>query len=222
MTHHPLNCRCGECPSLGAVAGGCPDSPSRPYLFPLPGGYFTSLYGSRISPRTKLPSFHHGADMGKHGQMGAEIVAPEDGEVIRRNDNINLGQGRSINVRHPGGWVTKYFHLLTSPFKVGDKVKRGEVIAYMGSTGSSTAPHLHQELWNPCGKRVDPLMALSGSFKKKVVKKVGGKTVVSFPFIVKGEYGSSGILPRVGGMNVTPILLFGAAGAAFWAWRNLR
>lgn len=211
---HPLNCRCGECAqsqaTLGAVGDDCPDFPSRPYLFPLPGGYFTSMYGPRISPKTGKRSFHHGVDMGKFGREGAPIVAPEDGEVIRRNDNVSFAQGRSINVRHPGGWVTKYFHLLTSPFKVGDKVKRGETIAFMGNTGSSTAPHLHWELWSPCG-RVNPLIALSGTFPK-------GRSMQS---TVQGEYGSSSGFPGTG-IPLSPILLFGAAGAAWWAWRNLR
>ena len=104
--------------------------------------YRTSSYGLRKDPFTKRPTFHEGLDFG--GQRLAPIVAAADGKVIFAGRNG--GYGRSIEIDHGHGFVTRYGHMHKLNVKRGQIVKKGDKIGGMGSTGRSTATHLHYEI----------------------------------------------------------------------------
>ena len=104
--------------------------------------YRTSAYGLRKDPFTKRPTFHEGLDFG--GQRLAPIVAAADGKVIFAGRNG--GYGRSIEIDHGHGFVTRYGHMHKLNVKRGQIVKKGDKIGGMGSTGRSTATHLHYEI----------------------------------------------------------------------------
>lgn len=183
---------------LGAVAPSA--KPPAPYMWPVPGGYATSPYGYRTHPKTGLRTFHGGLDIGKGS--GASIVAPAAGRVTYRNDDVNNDAGRYIIVEHDDGWRTSYLHLLTSPVSVGARVQRGQVIGLMGTTGSSTAPHLHWIVRTPDGTTVDPLVVLRGSYPKKS----GGS--------VRGQYG---------GLDAGKLILGVAlVGGGYWFFKKRR
>lgn len=104
--------------------------------------YRTSTFGVRRDPFTKRPTFHEGLDFG--GRSLAPILATADG-VVKFVGN-NGGYGRSIEIDHGHGFTTRYAHLKKTYVKRGQKVSKGEKIAGMGSTGRSTATHLHYEV----------------------------------------------------------------------------
>lgn len=102
-----------------------------------------SGYGHRIDPIYKIPKMHYGMDFS--APIGTPVYATADGEVISTQKNSG-GYGWCIDVDHGYNMTTKYAHLSKFNVKVGDKVKRGEVIGEVGSTGKSTGPHLHYEV----------------------------------------------------------------------------
>lgn len=104
--------------------------------------YRTSSYGLRKDPFTKRPSFHEGLDFG--GQRQTPIVATADGKVVFAGRNG--GYGRSVEIDHGHGFVTRYGHMHKLNVKRGQIVKKGDKIGGMGSTGRSTATHLHYEI----------------------------------------------------------------------------
>ncbi len=104
--------------------------------------YQTSSYGLRKDPFTKRPSFHEGLDFG--GQRQTPIVATADGKVIFAGRNG--GYGRSVEIDHGHGFVTRYGHMHKLNVKRGQVIKKGDKIGGMGSTGRSTATHLHYEI----------------------------------------------------------------------------
>lgn len=104
--------------------------------------YRTSAYGLRKDPFTKRPTFHEGLDFG--GQRKTPIVATADGKVIHAGRNG--GYGKSVEIDHGHGFVTRYGHLNKLNVKRGQVVKKGDKIGGMGSTGRSTATHLHYEV----------------------------------------------------------------------------
>jgi len=104
--------------------------------------YRTSSYGLRKDPFTKRPTFHEGLDFG--GQRLAPIVATADGKIIF--SGRNGGYGRSVEIDHGHGFVTRYGHMHKLNVKRGQIVKKGDKIGGMGSTGRSTATHLHYEI----------------------------------------------------------------------------
>ncbi|MDQ7031511.1 MAG: M23 family metallopeptidase [Desulfonauticus sp.] len=114
---------------------------STPSIWPAQ-GWVSSGFGYRISPFTGQREFHKGLDIS--GPVGTPIIAPANGEVIFVGHNG--GYGLSIVINHGNGITTRYAHLQKSLVKKGDKVKRGEIIAYMGNSGRSTGPHLHYEV----------------------------------------------------------------------------
>jgi len=104
--------------------------------------YRTSSYGLRKDPFTKRPTFHEGLDFG--GQRKTPIVATADGKVILAGRNG--GYGKSVEIDHGHGFVTRYGHMYKLNVKRGQMVKKGDKIGGMGSTGRSTATHLHYEI----------------------------------------------------------------------------
>ncbi|MBI5622814.1 MAG: M23 family metallopeptidase [Elusimicrobia bacterium] len=119
-------------------------------------GRLSSSFGYRLSPFTREQSageseFHPGLDI--VSASGAPIVATADG-VVERAGWLG-GYGRMVLIRHGKGFATLYAHASVTVVQSGDVVRRGQVIASMGTTGHSTGDHLHYEVWKD-GKRVDP------------------------------------------------------------------
>tara|TARA_B100000575_G_scaffold277483_1_gene263825 strand:+ start:2447 stop:3424 length:978 start_codon:yes stop_codon:yes gene_type:complete len=112
-----------------------------------------SGYGWRIDPFTKTRKRHYGMDFSAN--RGTPIYAPGDG-VVKRADSRSSGYGKHIRIDHGFGYVTVYAHLNKYNVKRGQKVKRGDIIGYVGSTGRSVAPHLHYEIIKD-GKKINPL-----------------------------------------------------------------
>lgn len=112
-----------------------------------------SGYGYRSDPFTKARKMHQGMDF--TAPTGTPIFATGDG-VVRRADNKASGYGNHIVIQHGYGYETLYGHLSKYKVKAGQRVKRGDIIGYIGSTGRSEAPHLHYEVHKD-GKPVNPI-----------------------------------------------------------------
>ncbi len=102
-----------------------------------------SGFGMRLDPFTKTPKMHYGVDFS--ARVGTPVYATGNGIIIRRNDKFN-GFGKHIKIDHGYGYTTVYAHLSEYEVRVGQKVKRGEVIGYIGNSGRSSGPHLHYEV----------------------------------------------------------------------------
>lgn len=105
-------------------------------------GILTSGFGNRISPYTGIVRFHGGIDIG--ADAGTPVIAAASGEVIQAE--YMGGYGYTILIYHGGGFTTVYGHLSGFAVSEGQKVKQGQVIGYVGSTGFATGPHLHFEV----------------------------------------------------------------------------
>jgi len=112
-----------------------------------------SGWGYRIHPIYKIRKFHEGLDF--TAPTGTEIYATGDGTVVAIIRS-RRGYGNEIRVDHGYGYVTRYAHLSGFNVTKGQKVKRGDIIGFVGSTGLSTAPHLHYEV-HVNGKKVNPI-----------------------------------------------------------------
>lgn len=112
----------------------------------------TSGFGYRLSPfGTYLASYHYGQDFA--GKPNSRITATADGVV--RQTGWATGYGQAVLIDHGFGYSTLYGHLADIRVKKGDSVKRGQVIASMGTTGRSTGVHVHYEVWKD-GVPVNP------------------------------------------------------------------
>ncbi len=111
----------------------------------------TSKYGYRNHPISRLRKFHHGIDL--RARKGTRTYACKDGKVVRAG--WDPGYGNIVVVEHSGGYKTAYGHLSIIYVKVGQKVKKGRVLALTGNSGYSTAPHLHFEIRHQ-NKSIDP------------------------------------------------------------------
>jgi len=121
-----------------------------------------SGYGYRTDPFNKTRKFHYGMDF--TAPRGTPVFASGDG-VIERADANSSGYGNHIRIDHGFGYVSLYAHLRSSkPYnvRVGQKVKRGDIIGYVGSTGRSQAPHLHYEVFKE-NDRINPINFYYGS-----------------------------------------------------------
>ncbi len=105
-------------------------------------GYVGSSFGNRRDPVNNLREFHKGVDIS--APYGAKVVAPADGLVLFAG--AQRGYGYIIVVAHKYGITTRYAHLSSYIVKPGQRVKKNEVIGYIGSTGHATGPHLHYEV----------------------------------------------------------------------------
>jgi len=118
-----------------------------------------SGYGYRTDPFTKVKKFHYGMDFS--APRGTPVYATGDGKVVRA-DNTATGYGNHIVIDHGYGYESLYSHLYKYNVRAGQKVKRGDVIGFVGSTGRSTAPHVHYEVIKD-GERVNPMNFYYGS-----------------------------------------------------------
>ncbi|SEN55377.1 peptidoglycan DD-metalloendopeptidase family protein [Lihuaxuella thermophila] len=124
--------------AAGSAAG------SGQFLWPVPGGKVTSSFGYRFHPLKKVYRMHEGIDIGK--ELGAPILASDSGVVIESRKAE--GYGWMIVIDHGNGYQTLYAHMEEKDVQVhaGQKVKKGQMIARVGSNGWSTGPHLHFEI----------------------------------------------------------------------------
>lgn len=133
------------------------------FQWPLPESFtITSRFGYREDPFTGEISYHGGTDIGAPG--GTPILAAADGTVTIANaiDSWGGGYGYHIKLNHNDTFDTLYAHCSSICVTVGQEVKQGEVIGYVGTTGNSTGNHLHFEVWQN-GERTNAL----GFFKAK-------------------------------------------------------
>lgn len=106
-------------------------------------GYLSASFGNRNDPFTGQRDFHPGIDIST--PIGSKVQAPADGVVV--SCAPRGGYGNAIVIDHGYGIVTRYAHLDRFNVRPGLRVRRGDVIGFVGSTGKSTAPHLHYEVW---------------------------------------------------------------------------
>jgi len=113
----------------------------------------SSYFGYRTDPYYKVTKFHEGVDFS--APIGTEIYATGDGVVISA-ERSKGGYGNQIIIDHGFGYKTMYAHMQAFKVRAGEQVKRGQVIGAIGSTGKSTSPHLHYEVWKS-SRSVNPI-----------------------------------------------------------------
>jgi murein DD-endopeptidase MepM/ murein hydrolase activator NlpD len=118
---------------------------------PILSGWLSSRYGTRIDPFSGKKAWHDGVDFA--GKAGSNIVAVASGVVSWSGERY--GYGKMVEVAHGDGVITRYAHNQENLVKVGDMVRRGDVVALMGNSGRSTGPHVHFEV-HKNGRPVDP------------------------------------------------------------------
>ena len=142
----------GSFPFDPSLVGGSGAADSHiPSIWPTT-GEVTSPYGLRWGGT----DFHPGMDIAN--DMGTPIVATADGVVEYAGWNSG-GYGNMVDINHGNGIMTRYGHASQVVVSTGQQVKRGQLIAYMGSTGFSTGPHVHYEV-HVNGQRVNPISYL--------------------------------------------------------------
>lgn len=134
------------------------------FAWPTPGyTTITSMFGMRFHPIFKINRMHSGVDIG--APTGVNIIAVNDGVVVKAE--YTVGYGNMVMINHGGGVSTVYGHGSKIIAKVGQEVKRGDVIMEVGSTGWSTGPHLHFEV-RINGTCVEPLPYITTTNKKTI------------------------------------------------------
>lgn len=121
-------------------------------------GRITSKFGYRRHPISNRRHFHKGLDIAN--TSGTDIVAAASGIVTY--SGWNGGYGKVVIISHGYGYKSVYAHNKNNLVKVGDRVKKGQVIAQLGNTGKSTGPHVHFEIHYQ-GKQIDPLQILESN-----------------------------------------------------------
>ena len=114
---------------------------------------FTSGYGVRSDPFRGRAAMHAGVDLA--GPLGTPIYATADG-IVGRAEYNNGGYGNLVEINHGQGIQTRYGHLSRFAARAGQRVRRGDLVGYMGSTGRSTGSHLHYEV-RIDGRAVNPI-----------------------------------------------------------------
>ena len=122
-----------------------------------------SGYGYRIDPFTKKRRFHYGMDF--TAKTGTPIYATGNG-VVKRADNRSAGYGNHLRIDHGFGYVSLYAHLSKFNVRRGQKVKRGDIIGYVGNSGRSAGPHLHYEIFKD-NKKINPLNFYYGNLSSE-------------------------------------------------------
>ncbi|MCL6415904.1 M23 family metallopeptidase [Aestuariirhabdus sp. Z084] len=118
---------------------------------PVKKGWMSSRFGRRTDPINGRLAWHRGVDFA--GKAGSDVITVASGVVTWSGKRS--GYGLLVEVNHGSGYVTRYGHNQESLVKVGDLIKKGQPIALMGSSGRSTGPHVHFEVFRN-GKAVDP------------------------------------------------------------------
>jgi murein DD-endopeptidase MepM/ murein hydrolase activator NlpD len=120
-------------------------------------GPVTSFFGPRPGGGNRVSGFHHGMDI--KASPGTPVRATADG-VVSFSGHIK-GSGNIVVVEHGYGFSTAYAHAARNIVRVGQQVKRGDVLEVSGSTGYTTGPHVHYEVWKE-GTQIDPLSLMTG------------------------------------------------------------
>lgn len=128
---------------------------STPSVWPVR-GWVTSHFGNRTSPFSGILKFHDGMDIA--AQTGTPVMAPADGVVVKAG--FGTGYGNMVEISHGYGIKTLFAHNSRLNVKAGQRVRRGDVVAYVGDSGSSTGPHLHYEV-KVNGLSVNPVKYLN-------------------------------------------------------------
>lgn len=124
-----------------------------PSVYPVKGDYpVVATFGKRMHPKYKVMKFHNGIDI--KAPIGASVVATSDG-IIEKVEFKKAGYGKHIVIKHDDTFKSMYAHLSVIDVEVGDKVKAGDKIGEVGSSGTSINPHLHYEVIKE-GKKVNP------------------------------------------------------------------
>jgi murein DD-endopeptidase MepM/ murein hydrolase activator NlpD len=127
-----------------------------PYIWPIGDAWLSSTFGRRADPITGEAENHAGLDLS--ADRGTPVKATADGTV--ETASYNGGYGNSILLDHGFGIETRYGHLSAYAVSAGQKVKRSQVIGYVGSSGHTTGPHLHYEILIN-GSPINPLRILA-------------------------------------------------------------
>jgi murein DD-endopeptidase MepM/ murein hydrolase activator NlpD len=116
-----------------------------PLTTPVHGAQFelTSGFGGRVDPFTRRVAFHPGVDFG--GPWGSTVASTAPGVVVWAG--ARGGYGNMVEIDHGYGFRTRYGHLSSILVRVGSRVEKGSPIGKLGSTGRSTGPHVHYEVW---------------------------------------------------------------------------
>lgn len=141
---------------LRKVSGKDKDFTSLPVIKPVADKHLNRVasgFGTRFHPILKVNKAHNGLDFA--ASVGTPIYATGDGKV--KMAGFNSGYGNVVVIKHGNGYETLYAHMSRIKTSNGKKIKRGDVIGYVGSTGLSTGPHLHYEIHKD-GKPVNPVM----------------------------------------------------------------
>ena len=131
-----------------------------------------SGWGWRIHPIYKIRKFHYGLDF--TAPIGTPIYSTADGKIqyiIKATDKSSRGYGNLIIIDHGYGYRTLYAHMHKFSVKVGQEIKRGKIIGFVGNTGLSTGPHLHYEVIRN-GRKVDPIHYLFNSLTPEEYQKI--------------------------------------------------
>lgn len=136
---------------LNAAEIGKPQTQSSGMAWPV-AGRITSSFGLRRHPILGFARMHRGIDFG--AGWGTPIVAAADGQVVAAG--WAGGYGRQVRIAHGGGLTTSYSHMSSIVAEHGGTVRRGQLIGYVGSSGLSTGPHLHYEVYRG-GVAINPL-----------------------------------------------------------------
>ena len=141
-----------------AASNGGSVSGTGQFIWPVPScTYLTSRFGLRVHPIYGTTKSHTGVDIG--AASGATIVAADGGTVVMAG--VNSGYGNCVMIDHGNGYKTLYGHMSSIAVSNGQTVSQGETIGYVGSTGVSTGPHCHYEVWKD-GSRIDPEQFYTG------------------------------------------------------------
>ena len=125
------------------------------WAWPVGGGsYYISAYYKDSSYLAEIGSVHYGLDISGSGFYGRSIYAARAGTVVTSGDSGD-GYGNKVVIDHGDGFMTVYAHNSVNVVSSGDYVSKGQLIAYAGSTGYSTGPHLHYEI-RYYGEKIDP------------------------------------------------------------------
>ena len=127
-----------------------------------------SGFGMRSDPFTKVQKMHYGMDF--TAPQGTPIYASGDG-IVERADNTATGYGNHIRINHGYGYESLYAHLYKYNVRKNQKIKRGDLIGFVGSTGRSQAPHLHYEIFKD-GERINPINFYYGSLTAEEFNKM--------------------------------------------------
>jgi len=142
----------------GGGTGGGTATGTGSFVWPCPSStYITSRFGLRVHPVYGTQRSHTGMDIAANS--GANVLAADGGTVTLAG--VNGGYGNCIMIDHGNGYQTLYGHMSALYVYEGQTVSQGDVIAAVGSTGVSTGPHLHFEVWSG-GGRIDPEQFFSG------------------------------------------------------------